>query len=52
MNGIMGAFNGRFKAKGYLLFLDSQSVAELAAVVDGRIRYCNTELEFAWRQHR
>jgi len=42
-NPEMDAFHSRFKTEGHSLFLDAQGVAELAAVVDGRIRYNNTE---------
>jgi len=42
-NPEMESFNGRFKTEGYSLFLEAQSLAELVAVVDDRMRYYNTE---------
>lgn len=42
-NPEMEAFISRFKAEGHSLFLDAQSMAELRAVVDARMRYYNTE---------
>ena len=42
-NPEMESFNGRFKTEGHSLFLEAQSLAELIAVVDERMRYYNTE---------
>jgi transposase InsO family protein len=42
-NPEMESFNGRFKEESHSLFLDAQSLAELTAVVDERMRYYNTE---------
>ena len=42
-NPEMEGFNSRFKAKGYPLFLEAQTVTELCAVVDQQMRYYNTE---------
>jgi len=42
-NPEMESFNSRFKEEGRSLFLDAQSMAELAAVVDSRMLYYNTE---------
>lgn len=42
-NPEMEAFHSRFKTEGRSLFLDAQSVAELAAVVHERMRCYNTE---------
>ena len=39
----MESFNGRFKGEGHSLFLEAQSLGELVAVVDERMRYSNTE---------
>jgi putative transposase len=39
----MESFHGRFKTEGHSLFLGAQSLAELIAVVDERMRYYNTE---------
>ena len=38
----MESFIGRFKEEGRSLFLDAQSIAELAEVVDSRMAYYNT----------
>jgi transposase InsO family protein len=40
-NPEMEGFNSRFKSEGNSLFLDTQSIAELAKIVDQRMRYCN-----------
>ena len=42
-NPHMEAFNSRFKAENHSLFLEAQAVAELAAVVDARMDYYNTQ---------
>ena len=42
-NPEMESFNGRFKTEGHSLFLEAQSLDELVAVVDDRMRYYNTE---------
>ena len=42
----MESFIERFREENHALFLDAQSLAELTAVVDERMRYYNTE-----RQH-
>jgi len=42
-NPEMESFIGRFKEEGQSLFLDAQSLAELTAVVDRRMRYYNTK---------
>lgn len=42
-NPEMESFNGRFKSEGHSLFLEAQSLDELVAVVDDRMRYYNTE---------
>lgn len=42
-NPEMEAFFSRFKEEGRSLFLDAQSIAELAAVVDSRMVYYNTD---------
>ena len=42
-NPEMESFHSRFKTEGHSLFLDAQSVDELAAVVDQRMHYYNTE---------
>ena len=42
-NPEMEGFISRFKSEGYSLFLDAQSVAELAEIVDQRIQYYNAE---------
>jgi putative transposase len=42
-NPKMEAFFSRFKEEGRSLFLDAQSIAELAMVVDSRMVYYNTE---------
>ena len=42
-NPEMESFTGRFKEENHSLFLDAQSVAELAAAVDERMRYYNLE---------
>lgn len=42
-NPEMESFNGHFKGEGNSLFLEAQSLAELVAVVEQRIRYYNTE---------
>jgi transposase InsO family protein len=39
----MESFNGRFKTEGHSLFLEAQSLDELVAVADDRMRYYNTE---------
>ena len=39
----MESFTGRFKEENQSLFLDAHSLAELAAVVDERMRYYNME---------
>jgi len=41
-NPEMESFNGRFKGEGHSLFLEAQSLDELIAVVDDRMRYYNT----------
>ena len=40
-NPEMEGFNSRFKSEGYSLFLDAQSIAELAKIVDQRMQYYN-----------
>jgi putative transposase len=40
-NPEMESFNSRFKSEGYSLFLDAQSIAELAEIVDQRMHYYN-----------
>ena len=42
-NPEMESFIGHFKEEGRSLFLDAQSLAELAAVVDSRMAYYNTD---------
>jgi putative transposase len=42
-NPEMESFIGHFKEEGRSLFLDAQSIAELATVVDSRMVYYNTE---------
>jgi len=42
-NPEMESFNGRFKTEGHSLFLEAQSLDELIAIVDDRMRYYNTE---------
>lgn len=42
-NPEMEAFFSRFKEEGRSLFLDAQSIAELAAVVDSRMAYYNID---------
>ncbi len=42
-NPEMESFNGRFKGEGHSLFLEAQSLDDLIAVVDNRMRYYNTE---------
>jgi transposase InsO family protein len=42
-NPQMESFTGRFKEENHSLFLDAHSLAELAAVVDERMRYYNME---------
>ncbi len=42
-NPEMESFNGRFKTEGHSLFLEAQSIDDLAAVVERRIYYYNTE---------
>ncbi len=42
-NPEMESFTGRFKEENHSLFLDAQSLAELAAVVDERMRYYNSQ---------
>ncbi len=42
-NPEMEGFISRFKSEGHSLFLDAQSLDELAAVVDQRMRYHNAE---------
>jgi transposase InsO family protein len=42
-NPEMESFNGRFKGEGHSLFLEAQSLGELIAVADDRMRYYNTE---------
>jgi putative transposase len=42
-NPEMESFNGHFKNEALSLFLDTQSLDELVAVVDERMRYYNTE---------
>jgi len=42
-NPEMESFTGRFKEENHSLFLDAQSLAELAAIVDERMRYYNME---------
>lgn len=42
-NPQMESFFGRFKEENHSLFLDAQSLAELAAVVDERMRYHNSQ---------
>jgi len=42
-NPQMESFTGRFKEENHSLFLDAQSLAELAAVVDERMRYYNSQ---------
>jgi transposase InsO family protein len=42
-NPEMEAFFSRFKEEGRSLFLDAQSITELAAVVDNRMAYYNTD---------
>jgi len=42
-NPEMESFIGHFKQEGRSLFLDAQSLAELAAVVDSRMVYYNTD---------
>ena len=41
-NPEMESFNGHFKGEGHSLFLEAQSLDELIAVVDDRMRYYNT----------
>jgi putative transposase len=41
-NPEMESFNGHFKGEAHSLFLEAQSLDELIAVVDGRMRYYNT----------
>jgi putative transposase len=41
-NPEMESFNGHFKGEGHSLFLEAQSLDELVAVVDDRMRYYNT----------
>jgi transposase InsO family protein len=42
-NPEMESFIGHFKEEGRSLFLDAQSIAELAAVVDSRMVYYNSD---------
>jgi transposase InsO family protein len=42
-NPEMESFNSRFKSEGYSLFLDAQSIAELAEIVDQRMQYYNAD---------
>lgn len=42
-NPEMESFNGRFKEENHSLLLEAQTVEELAAVVDRRMAYYNTE---------
>jgi len=42
-NPEMESFHSRFRTEGHSLFLDAQSVDELAAVVNQRMHYYNTE---------
>jgi transposase InsO family protein len=42
-NPQMESFTGRFKEENHSLFLDAQSLAELKAVVDERMRYYNSQ---------
>jgi transposase InsO family protein len=42
-NPEMESFISRFKSEGYSLFLDAQSVAELAEMVDQRMQYYNAD---------
>jgi transposase InsO family protein len=41
-NPEMESFNGHFKGEAHSLFLEAQSLDELIAVVDARMRYYNT----------
>ena len=41
-NPEMESFNGHFKGEAHSLFLEAQSLAELIAVVEDRMRYYNT----------
>lgn len=42
-NPEMESFNGRFKTEGHSLFVETRTLDELIAVVDGRMCYYNTE---------
>lgn len=42
-NPEMESFTGRFKEENHSLFLDAQSLAELAEVVDERMQYYNSQ---------
>jgi transposase InsO family protein len=42
-NPEMESFNGHFKNEALSLFLDTSSISDLAAVVDGRMHYYNIE---------
>lgn len=39
----MESFNGQFRTEGHSLFLEANSLDQLVAVVDYRMRYYNTE---------
>ena len=39
----MEGFNSRFKSEGRSLFLDAQSLHELATIVDQRMKYHNED---------
>jgi len=42
-NPQMESFHSRFKAEGHSLFLDAQTLPELAGVVEERMHYYNTQ---------